>query len=123
MEEEKIASDVFDKRKVEDDNINPKPNPKRIKLVRPVFSPVAKSSISTTSEVNKCEIQNTDLSKSNIHLTEIPKCTPQSTEITKTFVQQSEILKTAVQQSEILKTDVIQTETKHTQHKIGRAHV
>lgn len=93
MEEEKIATDASDKRKVEDDNINPKPNPKRIKLVRPVFSPVAKPSISTTSEVNKSDVLPTDISKSNIQSTETPKSTVQATEVPKTTVQQSEIYK------------------------------
>ncbi|XP_008184959.1 myosin-9 isoform X4 [Acyrthosiphon pisum] len=91
MEEEKIAADASDKRKVEDDNINPKPNPKRIKLVRPVFSPVAKPSISTTSEVNKSDVPPTDIPKSNIQPTETPKSTAQATEVPKTTVQQSEI--------------------------------
>ncbi|XP_060850970.1 titin homolog isoform X2 [Rhopalosiphum padi] len=94
MEEEKVATDVSEKRKVEDDNVNPKPNPKRIKLVRPVFSPVAKPPISTTSEIDKLEVLPTDIPKSNIiQSTEISKSTSQSIEIPKATVQQTELLK------------------------------
>uniref|UniRef100_A0A2S2NYX9 Supporter of activation of yellow protein n=2 Tax=Schizaphis graminum TaxID=13262 RepID=A0A2S2NYX9_SCHGA len=96
MEEEKVATDVSEKRKVEDDNVNPKPNPnpKRIKLVRPVFSPVAKPPISTTSEIDKSEVQPTDILKSNIiQSTEISKSTSQSIEIPKATVQQTDVLK------------------------------
>lgn len=59
MEDDKINCDTSDKRKVEDDS--PKPNPKRIKLVRPVFSPVTKPSVSTTIEINKCDVQPKEL--------------------------------------------------------------
>ncbi|XP_026823326.1 uncharacterized protein LOC113561226 isoform X2 [Rhopalosiphum maidis] len=94
MEEEKVATDVSEKRKVEDDNVNPKPNPKRIKLVRPVFSPVAKPPISTTSEIDKSEVLPIDIPKSNIiQSTEISKSTSQSIEIPKATVQQAELLK------------------------------
>lgn len=110
MEEEKVATDVSEKRKIEDDNVNPKPNPKRIKLVRPVFSPVAKPLISTTSEVDKSEIQSIDISKSNIQSTEISKTTAQPIDIPKTTVQPIEIPKTIGQQTEILKTNVKPTE-------------
>ncbi|KAF0762926.1 PHD finger protein [Aphis craccivora] len=110
MEEEKVATDVSEKRKIEDDNVNPKPNPKRIKLVRPVFSPVAKPLISTTSEVDKSEIQPIDISKSNIQSTEISKTTAQPIDIPKTTVQPIEIPKTIGQQTEILKTNVKPTE-------------
>ncbi|XP_025198908.1 uncharacterized protein LOC112597185 isoform X2 [Melanaphis sacchari] len=103
MEEEKVTSDVPEKRKVEDDNINPKPNPKRIKLVRPVFSPVAKPPISTTSEVDKSETQPIEIPKFNIQSTEISKSTTQPIEIPKTTVQQTEILKINVKPTEILK--------------------
>lgn len=103
MEEEKVSTDVSEKRKIEDDNINSKPNPKRIKLVRPVFSPVAKPVISTISEVDKSEIQPIDISKSIIQSTELPKTTAQPIEIPKTIGQQTEILKTNVESTEILK--------------------
>jgi len=103
MEEEKIATDASDKRKVEDDNINPKPNPKRIKLVRPVFSPVAKPSISTTSEVNKSDVLPSDIHKSIIQPTETPKPTAQTTEVPKTSVQQSEIHKINLKPTELPK--------------------
>ncbi|XP_022170869.1 titin isoform X2 [Myzus persicae] len=117
MEEEKIATDASDKRKVEDDNMNPKPNPKRIKLVRPVFSPVAKPAISTTSEVNKSDVLLTDIPKSNIQPIEIPKSIAKPTEIPKVTVQQSEIHKTTVQQSEIPKITVQQSEIPKTNIK------
>jgi len=110
MEEEKIAIDVSEKRKVEDDNINPKPNPKRIKLVRPVFSPVAKPSTSTTSEVSKSDVLPTDTHKSNIQPIEIPKSTAPPTEIPKSTASPTEIPKTTVLQSEILNTYVKPTE-------------
>jgi len=103
MEEEKIATDASDKRKVEDDNINPKPNPKRIKLVRPVFSPVAKPSISTTSEINKSDVSPTDIPKSNTQPTETPKSTAQPTEVPETTVQQSEIPKINLKPTELPK--------------------
>ncbi|VVC38218.1 Hypothetical protein CINCED_3A004734 [Cinara cedri] len=61
MDEDEISNDVSDKRKVEDYSINPKPNPKRIKLVRPVFSPVTKPSISTTPDTNKIDVQTTEV--------------------------------------------------------------
>lgn len=64
MDEDKISSDVNDKRKVEDDTSYPKPNPKRIKLVRPVFSSVVKPMIFTTNECSKSDIQLTEVSKS-----------------------------------------------------------
>lgn len=60
MDDDKIICDISDKRKVEDDQINPKPNPKRIKLVRPVFSPVTKPTISTTLDINKIDVQLTE---------------------------------------------------------------
>jgi len=64
MDEDKISTDTSsDKRKIEDDVVGPKPNTKRIKLVRPVFSPVTKSTTSTINET----------SKSNVHTTKIPK--------------------------------------------------
>lgn len=104
MEEEKIATEVSDKRKVEDENINQKPNPKRIKLVRPVFSPVAKPPISTTTEVNKSDVQPIDTSKCiTVQPTELPKSTLQPTGIPKSTLQTLEILKTNVQPTELPK--------------------
>jgi len=61
MDDDKINCGTTDKRKVEDDS--PKPNPKRIKLVRPVFSPVAKPTVSTTIDINKCDVQSKELPK------------------------------------------------------------
>lgn len=65
MDEDKISSDISDKRKVEDDQINPKPNPKRIKLVRPVFSPVTKPTISSTPDIIKIDLQPTETPRSS----------------------------------------------------------
>lgn len=62
MDEDKISPDTSDKRKVDDDNTSPKPNPKRIKLVRPVFSPVAKPTISQT-EITKPDVQPPEVPK------------------------------------------------------------
>lgn len=53
MDEDKINPDVSDKRRAEDDTGGPKPNPKRIKLVRPVFSPVPKPAVVSTNETVK----------------------------------------------------------------------
>lgn len=106
MDEEKIATDASDKRKVEDDNINPRPNPKRIKLVRPVFSPVAKPSISTTSEVNKSDVLPIDIPKFNIQPTETPKSTAQPTEVPKTIVQPSEVHKINLKPTELPKFNI-----------------
>lgn len=117
MEEDKIAIDVSEKRKVEDDNINPKPNPKRIKLVRPVFSPVAKASTSTTSEVNKSDVLPTDTSKSNIQPIEIPKSTEPLTEIPKSTAPPTEIPKSTASPTEIPKTTVLQSEILNTYEK------
>lgn len=64
MDEEKNCSDVSDKRKIEDEAASPKPNTKRIKLVRPVFSPVTKST-STTIEANKSDVILTENPKPN----------------------------------------------------------
>ncbi|KAL4122010.1 hypothetical protein QTP88_014423 [Uroleucon formosanum] len=106
MDEEKIATDASDKRKVEDDNINPKPNPKRIKLVRPVFSPVAKPLISTTSEVNKSDVLPLDIPKSNIQPSETPKSTAQPIEVPKTIVQPSEVHKINLKPTELPKFNI-----------------
>lgn len=64
MDEDKISPDASDKRKFDDDSINPKPNPKRIKLVRPVFSPLAKPTISQV-EITKPDVQLAEVSKSS----------------------------------------------------------
>lgn len=64
MDEDKPSSDMSEKRKV-DEEIGPKPNPKRIKLVRPVFSPVTKPS-SSTSETKKSYVHPPEIPKSNL---------------------------------------------------------
>lgn len=64
MDEDKPSSDMSEKRKVEEE-IGPKPNPKRIKLVRPVFSPVTKPSSSMT-ETKKSYVQPPEIPKSNL---------------------------------------------------------
>lgn len=91
MDEDKISSDVNDKRKVEDDTSYPKSNPKRIKLVRPVFSSVVKPMIFTTNECSKSDIQLTEVSKSVTLSDKISNVVniPQSS---KNLIQDSEII-------------------------------
>lgn len=92
MDEDKISSDVTsDKRKVEDDTSYPKSNPKRIKLVRPVFSSVVKPMIFTTNECSKSDIQLTEVSKSVTLSDKISNVVniPQSS---KHLIQDSEII-------------------------------
>ncbi|XP_025418937.1 uncharacterized protein LOC112689436 isoform X2 [Sipha flava] len=96
MEEDKISPDTSDKRKVDDDNVNPKPNPKRIKLVRPVFTPVAKPTVSQ-AEIIKPDTLPIEVSKSS-HVSDqvlnvIEKPNEQIAEITKTPIDPIEIVK------------------------------
>lgn len=64
MDEDKINSDTSSgKRKIEDDTIGPKPNTKRIKLVRPVFSPVTKSTTLTINETSTSNVHTIKMSK------------------------------------------------------------
>lgn len=58
------SSDTSNKRKIEDDTVSPKPNTKRIKLVRPVFCSVAKPNISTINETHKIDVHTTEVPKS-----------------------------------------------------------
>lgn len=96
MDEDKISSDTSDKRKVDDDNINPKPNPKRIKLVRPVFSPVAKPTISQTETI-KPDVQLVEVSKSSHASDQVLNVVEKSNE------QTAEIIKTPLDPNEIVK--------------------
>lgn len=98
MDEDKISSDVSDKRKVDDDS--PKPNPKRIKLVRPVFSPVAKPTFSTT-ENNKSDVQPTEVLRSS-----------SSTEKNVNLVAVSQTPEKSIDQIEISKTPTDLPETR-----------
>lgn len=100
MDEDKIGSDVSDKRKLEEDSVNPKPNPKRIKLVRPVFSPVAKPTISSTTESIK----------SDVLPTEIPKCSS-STEKVLNVVNVSQRPEKSTDLPETIKKSIDQLET------------
>lgn len=103
MEEDKISSDVNDKRKVEDDTSSHKPNPKRIKLVRPVFSPVVKPTISATNEFSKSDIQLTEVSKS-VTLSDKISNVVNIPQPSKNLIQDSEI---------IIKSNDLQTCIKH----------
>lgn len=100
MDEDKIASDISDKRKLEEDSVNPKPNPKRIKLVRPVFSLVAKPTISSSTETIKSDVQPT----------EIPKCSS-STEKVLSVVDVSQRAEKSFDAPETIKKSIDQVET------------
>jgi len=104
MDEDKISCDISDKRKVEDDS--PKPNPKRIKLVRPVFSPVVKPTISTTTEINKCDIQPKELPKSTNSSDKLPNVVDDSQTPEQSMVL-SETIKKPIVLPEAVKKPVV----------------
>jgi len=109
MDEDKINSDISDKRKIEEDN--PKPNPKRIKLVRPVFSPVVKPVISTLNE-NKSDVQSTEILKSSDSPTNVLSVvnTSQSSE-KNVFKNQSETIVKPIEQPTTVKQSIELSET------------
>lgn len=119
MDEDKISSDVSDKRKAEEDN-SPKPNPKRIKLVRPVFSLLTKPTISPTTEISKSDEQSKEIPKpSNLSEkivnvddnSQLPEKSIDPPETIKKSIEQSEAVKKSIDELEIIKNIIDPLET------------
>lgn len=106
MDQDKIVSDVADKRKIEDDNHEPKPNTKRIKLVRPVFSPVVKPLITSRIVICKSDVQPIEVSKSSIPSDKIRNMIDISQTSDKS-IDQPEIIKTHTEQLESIKNSTV----------------